>query len=65
MTILLLFLLLGPAHAQEYHPWEDMTGSEVCELIKRELMVAVDYGTITEFEAERVVKNCFRNFGNY
>ena len=65
MIILACLLMLTPAYAQESHPWEDLSGQEVCELIKRELLAAVDYGSITPSQAERLHRNCLDNYGRY
>ena len=64
MFILSFLLMFAPVHAQESHPWEDLSGRDVCELIKRELLHAVDYGSITSRQAERLHRNCLRSYGH-
>ncbi len=57
--------MFTPVHAQEYHPFEDLRGHEFCEIIKRELLHAVDYGSISPKEAERLHRNCLNAYANY
>ena len=59
MSWLLVFALLLalPATAHK-HTWDDKSKNTQCELINKELQRAVEYGTITQREAERFSIRC-------
>ena len=59
MSWLLVFALLLalPATAHK-HKWEDKSKDIQCELINKELQRAVEYGTITQREADYFSTRC-------
>ena len=60
MSWLLVFALLLalPATAHK-HRWENQSKDTQCELINKELQRAVEYGTITQREAEHFARRCY------
>ena len=56
--LLVLALLLGLPSSAHEHKWDNKSKESQCRLINEELERAVDYGTITQREAQRFIIRC-------
>ena len=63
MKLLLLLLLAGvTAVSAEPHPWDNMSASEICKIIRMEVDDGIRAGTITESEGNRIIRRCYKRY---
>lgn len=62
MHLLLLLLLVTPAHAHHIDEAHNLSGTEVCAAVADELDHGVNFGLITQDEADDIIRRCLVNY---
>ena len=60
--LLILLMLAYPAHAHHIDEAQHLSGTEICAAVADELDHAVDFGLVTQEEANDIILRCLVNY---
>ena len=61
LLLITLLTVATPVVATSNEPYDDLTQSQLCELVQLELEIAEELGYINKHESAKVMRNCLRN----
>ena len=61
LILITLLTIATPLGATSNEPYDDLTNTQLCDLVQLELELAEELGYIKKQESERILRNCLRN----